>query len=246
MNTFSSDVGRLLDFVAGLQECSRKESFGRSLVELMPQLIPSTLIAYDQIEEKSATYEIAHNAPFDAKTCETFLGRLQEVYKENPIYTYIQNGGTDQVVDLDSLTTQRALQRTDFYQDIFKPLGIRHQVNVLLPRTGWITSLTINHDRPFSREQHQLLRLASRHILLAHRSVCLTSKVLEPASSDVPAPPQLTPREQEVLHWVSQGKRNNEIALILGCSHRTVEKHLEHILAKRGVETRTAAILKPK
>lgn len=240
----SSDISRLLDFIAGLQECSNKESFGQSLVALMSELIPATLIAYDQIDEKNRTYEMAHNAPLSASASESFLNRLQQVYQQNPIYTYIQNGGTEQVVDLATLTTQRVLQRTDFYQDIFKPLGIRHQVNVLLPRAGWITSLSINHDRPFTTEQKQLLHLASRHILLAHRSVCLTSQILESVSCEIPAPPQLTPREQEVLHWVSQGKRNGEIAIILSCSPRTVEKHLEHILAKRGVETRTAATLK--
>jgi DNA-binding CsgD family transcriptional regulator len=53
----------------------------------------------------------------------------------------------------------------------------------------------------------------------------------------------LTPREAEVLFWVSQGKKNSAIAIILGVSTATVEKHLEHILAKLMVETRTAAAL---
>jgi len=53
----------------------------------------------------------------------------------------------------------------------------------------------------------------------------------------------LSPREAEVLYWVSQGKKNSSIAIILGLSTATVEKHLEHILAKLKVETRTAAAL---
>jgi DNA-binding CsgD family transcriptional regulator len=51
----------------------------------------------------------------------------------------------------------------------------------------------------------------------------------------------LTPREAEVLFWISQGKRSVEIATILGCKTRTVTKHVEHLFAKLGVETRTAA-----
>jgi DNA-binding CsgD family transcriptional regulator len=51
----------------------------------------------------------------------------------------------------------------------------------------------------------------------------------------------LTAREAEVLYWASQGKGNPEIALLLGTSRRTVDKHMEHILAKLGVETRAAA-----
>jgi len=51
----------------------------------------------------------------------------------------------------------------------------------------------------------------------------------------------LTPREAEVLSWVAKGKTNRDIADILGMSPRTVNKHLEHVFEKLGVETRAAA-----
>jgi DNA-binding NarL/FixJ family response regulator len=51
----------------------------------------------------------------------------------------------------------------------------------------------------------------------------------------------LTPRETEVLSWLAKGKTNRDIAEILVLSHRTVNKHLEHIFEKLGVETRSAA-----
>lgn len=52
---------------------------------------------------------------------------------------------------------------------------------------------------------------------------------------------QLTPREIDVLVWVAKGKTNRDIAEIVGMSPRTVNKHLEHIYVKLGVETRSAA-----
>ncbi len=51
----------------------------------------------------------------------------------------------------------------------------------------------------------------------------------------------LTKRETEVLSWVAKGKTNRDVALILGMSPRTVNKHLEHVFEKLGVETRAAA-----
>ncbi|VWX63009.1 Two component transcriptional regulator, LuxR family [Burkholderiales bacterium 8X] len=51
----------------------------------------------------------------------------------------------------------------------------------------------------------------------------------------------LTPRETEVLSWLAKGKTNRDIGEILGTSPRTVNKHLEHIFEKLGVETRSAA-----
>ncbi|MEO8133690.1 MAG: helix-turn-helix transcriptional regulator [Betaproteobacteria bacterium] len=60
--------------------------------------------------------------------------------------------------------------------------------------------------------------------------------------SRVPAQPELTQREREVLQWVAAGKTNAQIAEILAASPRTIGKHLENIYAKLGVETRTAAV----
>ena len=53
----------------------------------------------------------------------------------------------------------------------------------------------------------------------------------------------LTQRETEIVRWLIEGKANPEIALILQISPRTVEKHMESILRKLGVENRTAAAL---
>ena len=52
----------------------------------------------------------------------------------------------------------------------------------------------------------------------------------------------LTARETEVLMWISRGKTNRDIGLILDNSPRTINKHLEHIFEKLGVATRSAAV----
>jgi DNA-binding response OmpR family regulator/DNA-binding CsgD family transcriptional regulator len=52
---------------------------------------------------------------------------------------------------------------------------------------------------------------------------------------------KLTMRESEVLYWATKGKTSRDIGDILGSSPRTVNKHLEHVFVKLGVETRTAA-----
>jgi len=65
--------------------------------------------------------------------------------------------------------------------------------------------------------------------------------------ASAPEPPALaaafglTGREAEVLYWVACGKINRDVGEILGMSPRTVNKHLEHVFEKLGVETRAAA-----
>ena len=53
--------------------------------------------------------------------------------------------------------------------------------------------------------------------------------------------PELTPREVEVLYWISQGKSNHDIGIILGAKTGTICKHVEHIFSKLNVENRTSA-----
>ena len=65
------------------------------------------------------------------------------------------------------------------------------------------------------------------------------------AAKGPPLPPLtdygLTPRETEVLLLLAKDRTNAEIAAALGSATRTVEKHVEHVLKKLGVETRVAA-----
>ncbi|MCX8996700.1 response regulator transcription factor [Rhizobiaceae bacterium BDR2-2] len=54
----------------------------------------------------------------------------------------------------------------------------------------------------------------------------------------------LTVRESEVLVWIARGKSNRDIGEILGLSARTVNKHLEQIYVKLGVENRASAAVR--
>jgi len=58
--------------------------------------------------------------------------------------------------------------------------------------------------------------------------------------SHLPGIASLTPREEQVLQWISQGKTNGEIGIILGISGLTVKKHVEHLFTKLGVDNRVS------
>ena len=70
-------------------------------------------------------------------------------------------------------------------------------------------------------------------------SVTPSSQSVEKALASL----KLTRRETEVLFWISQGKSNHDIGIILGAKTGTICKHVEHIFAKLNVENRTAAAL---
>ncbi|WP_457788907.1 response regulator [Pseudomonas sp. PL-6] len=85
--------------------------------------------------------------------------------------------------------------------------------------------------------------LRTARLIQAARQTTAAAPTLNgaPARATLSARFQLTEREMEVLRWVACGKTNRDIGDILGLSPRTVNKHLEHVYVKLGVETRTAA-----
>ena len=93
-----------------------------------------------------------------------------------------------------------------------------------------------NHGRLVARHMGQSGMTES--MLVLHVEPIQASQASQAAR--MPEVP-LTPRETEVLSWLAKGKTNRDIGEILGMSHRTVNKHLEHIFEKLGVETRSAA-----
>ena len=52
----------------------------------------------------------------------------------------------------------------------------------------------------------------------------------------------LTRRQREIMEWIAEGKTSAETAIILDISPRTVEKHLEAIFQRLGVENRITAV----
>lgn len=74
---------------------------------------------------------------------------------------------------------------------------------------------------------------------MSMHSVTPSSQSVEKALASL----KLTRRETEVLFWISQGKSNHDIGIILGAKTGTICKHVEHIFAKLNVENRTAAAL---
>ena len=91
-----------------------------------------------------------------------------------------------------------------------------------------------------AREARAAVQRASQ-ASAASSAIASASVAASAASAERLSHAALTPRETEVLTWLARGKTNRDIADILGMSHRTVNKHLEHIFEKLGVETRAAA-----
>lgn len=118
-----------------------------------------------------------------------------------------------------------------------------------------LVSVVLRRRRPrFDQRERERFDLLRPHLAFLYRharKLAATPVVTVLPAASRPAVPLpvtgcdgLTTRETQVLHWVGCGKTDAEIAALLSISPRTVQKHLEHVYVKLGVETRTAAVMR--
>lgn len=194
------------------------------------------------------SHEKAADIPWPESRLDEFVRRSGEVVPlEHPMFPLILAGET-RPMRLSDFVTNRQLARTSMYNDLWKPVDVRYQVVMPLAAPDVSAALIVlRGDRDFSDEEIGVAQLFARQVNLAWE----TSRILEAVQLQTPAATadhdafarwRLSPREGEVLTWVAEGKRNSEIAIILGMSPRTVEVHLTSIYRKLGVENRASAV----
>jgi DNA-binding CsgD family transcriptional regulator len=148
----------------------------------------------------------------------------------------------DRTGDLRSVTTisdfysARQWHSTGMYSDYFRR-QIEHEMMVCLP-AGPGRSVRLIFFRgagpDFSERDRGLLALLRPHLHEAYRASERRRR----------GTPELTRRQQEMLHLVADGYTNAQIGRRLGLAEGTVRKHLENTFARLQVTSRTAAVLK--
>ena len=179
--------------------------------------------------------------------------------ERHPHSAYYQRTGDGAARRLSEIISMSALRRTVFFNEISAKNRLIRQLTLYVPAPPAHTLMVaLCREAPdFSERDCSLFELLRPHIASAWRLAwerernqaelrrLLARRVPRTDAAEASAAIRqqlgLTPREAEVLSWVTQGKTNGEIAIILGLAAGTVKFYVERILAKLGCETRTAA-----
>ena len=149
-------------------------------------------------------------------------------------------------VTFEELMPSPRWQLTGLYNEFFRPLRLENLLCTAFESEAmpFVALAIARSGSGFTAREHFLLDLLRPHVASAYDLVqkLMRCRVLPPI--DESQQDLLTPRETEVLHWVTQGKTNTQIAIIRGAARLTVKKHVERILRKLNVETRTAAAIR--
>jgi DNA-binding CsgD family transcriptional regulator len=170
--------------------------------------------------------------------------------REHPVlphYLRSEDPGARMISDFLSTAEFR---RRGLYGEFFRPLGVEHQLTVLVGGRSTSQPAAVSLDRehlPFSEQDRRLLDRLQPHLAAAQRNAIRFSQALSRAPhagrAGMPAAAleRLTARERDVLARIASGQTNAQIARALDISAGTVRKHVEHILSRLGAPSRTAA-----
>ena len=209
-----------------------KVSFAKLGVERLPALVASEFTTLSICHLASGKREV-FGLPAGALSAQD-RAAFDRHFHEHPLVRFhaYQGGRVPQRIT-DSVPFEQ-FRRTALYNDYYRRIRIDHAIALpIYVRDGLLVSFVLNRTRrDFTDRERALLEVLRPHLAKIYQRINTVG--------------QLTTREAEVLRWVAAGKSDAQIGAILRISARTVQKHLQNIYDKLGVESRTAAAMRVK
>ncbi|MCE9628127.1 MAG: LuxR C-terminal-related transcriptional regulator, partial [Candidatus Eisenbacteria bacterium] len=192
--------------------------------------------------------EVQRNVVFweqPTRTPMSVIQRFMDMLEEHPFTQHARATGDWGPLRLSDFMSDAELQGSRLYREVYRHSGVGRLLSTATFRGNRVG--TLNLCRPtgapdFTERDRELLRFVTPHFVQALAAAEMTTAREQSAVLPL-ATLGLTHREAEVARWIARGRTNTEIAKILEMAPRTVEKHVENILVKLGVENRTAAAM---
>ena len=250
-------VSQALRLISEAGAFTHTRALVQHVVTRLPQLVGSELTTLSDCDLTTDTRHVV-SFPNNAISS-TERACFDQFIHQHPLVQFHSQWTNQRARRISDCLPVSWFRRTELYNEYYRRIGIGHVVALpLITGRNRIVSFVLNRERrDFGERDIQMLDLLrpglatlySRALQaetmradLADMAAKLRSKGV--AMRRLPDGAALTPREQEVLMWLGRGKSNAQIAAILAMSPRTVQKHLERIFEKLGVENRTAAVLR--
>lgn len=225
------------------EEADSAANFAQVGVRVLSRLVPSELTTLSCCDLHSARRVVIGVPPGAVGADER--AAFDRHFHEHPLVRYhaVERGTSAHRIS-DSLSHARFCE-TPLYNDYYRRVGLSHALALPLRMDGReLVSFVLNRrGKDFTDGELALLDALRRPLVRMFDRVHVAQQA-PPLGDEALARLGLTRRESEVLRWVAAGKTDRDVAQLLGCSPRTVHKHLQRVYCKLGVETRTAAVMR--
>ena len=225
------------------------DALARSAVDALPAQVASEITSLSVCDLSSGHRHVVAK-PAAAIGAED-LASFDRYFRMHPLVRYhadLRGPGAHRISD--SLPFSR-FRHSGLYSEYYRRIGIDHVVAlpIHVDHTTLISFVLNRRGRDFSDRDRDVLDLVGGPLSRLYQKARALERLQSTVAAKKPDLQRLealgvTTREIEVLQWLAAGKTDREVAALLGCSHRTVQKHLQRLYVKLGVETRTAAVMR--
>lgn len=234
------ELGGVVDLLATIAELDDPELLPPVVLPKIAAIVPCDVVTYNDIDLQAATMRWT---AYPADALDPSTGSILAAYAhEHPLIRHFQTVGDEAPCRISDVVSTPEFHALNLYNELFRPAGIEFQLAMTLRTpTHQVIGIALNRSsRDFTERERDIIALlrsplAASLARLERRSAAGRG-LREPATED------LTDRERQVLELAASGRTDKAIGHALGCSQRTISKHLENIYRKLGVTGRVAAV----
>jgi DNA-binding CsgD family transcriptional regulator len=248
----ASRLRKVLHAAAQAVEFRDLSEFRTGAIAVARELVPCESASYNEVKPGTGAIVVADPAGWLTRESLEVFGRLAG---ENPLIAHYVRTGDGQPVRFSDFLSRRRLHGLALYDQLYRDMGVEHQIAFVLPSPpGEVVGIALNRGRhDFTGEEAAMLDLLRAPLRACYERLVererLTNLLSAYECGDFAAGAGalgLSERQVEVMRGVIEGASNAELAVSLGISRRTVEKHLQHIYMLLDVTSRTQAIARVK
>jgi DNA-binding CsgD family transcriptional regulator len=238
-------TGINLDLLEQIIAAPAEQKMAEAALTVFQTLLPGEYHSAIIIHPGTSTCDILYPDAGWLPRTHPMIETVAKTHARHPLMAKFYADGTPGVFSRSQLVPDQVWRRSEIYNEAERHLGFADgsalcQTTV----TGNVLALTCGRAKNFPAKDLEPAQAFQRILKVLPPFHNAAATVLADGRA-IGSFQNLTRREHEILHWVREGKRNAEIAIILGISPHTVRHHLEKIFPKIGVETRTAAARLP-
>jgi DNA-binding CsgD family transcriptional regulator len=243
-----TDASRLNGALSELYAVVPLAEFPARALAVAGELIGCVHCSYNEIDIASAGHLIVVDPP--ELLFHEAAPRFEHLVHQHPVIAHYAVSDDPASHLISDFLTPPEFRRLELYNEFFRPLETEAQLSNTLSAGGgrYVIGLAFNRGcEGFTDRDRHLLDLLRPHLQRSHSNAAILTAALaaslptEESRAATLALARLTDRQRDVLALVAQGQTNAQIALHLGISPLTAKTHVEQILRRLDLSTRTEA-----
>lgn len=240
LETFSLACERL--YAPGL----RADNYAGYAVAFLRELVSAEVYCVGDLDRASGDLTVDFSEP--GPQFREALGGFSRTMHQYPLFNWDPTVNNGKPFLRRDFFTERQFRDLDIYSESFSLVGWLNHAAVHVPtQDEHVVFIGLERGKgpDYSERDRLILTLAQKHLSNARAlSLSISSaRGLTPPAPAIFVKRGFSRREAEVLSWLTEGKGNGEIAMLLNISLPTVRFHLRAIYDRLGTNNRLAVNL---